>query len=475
MRSYSCFILIFLFFTGTECLGQDTTFSISRVPQKYASQINNKIEKYSSRLNCKAEKTLTKLSRWENKIHLLLEKANPEAAERLFGNNQTTFNSLLQKIKEGKVIAANYTAQYDGYVDKLSTGIKYLEQQETEANSKLTAPLKNADKQMQNLQQDLGQTEYIKVFIKERKKQLFDESMKYIGNSRYLTKINKESYYYVATLKNYKEIFSDTKKTEAAVKEALNKIPAFQEFMQKNSQLASLFSLPGNSAGTAQSLAGLQTRASVQGLIQQRIASGGPNALAQVQQNLAAAHGEIDKLKDKINKAGGGSSDVEMPDFKPNSQKTKTFFRRLEYTADVQFGKANNLLPSAADIGLGIGYLLNDKSSIGVGVSYKMGMGSIQHISITHQGLGFRSYGDYKIKGTFFISGGYEMNYNAAFKKIEQLKDYNAWQRSALLGVSKKYKISKKVKGEMKLLYDFLARDHVPVSQPVVFRMGYKF
>ena len=71
------------------------------------------------------------------------------------------------------------------------------------------------------------------------------------------------------------------------------------------------------------------------------------------------------------------------------------------------------------------------------------------------------------------MSGGYEMNYNAAFKNMEQLRIYNAWQRSALIGVSKKYKISKKVKGEMKLLYDFLANQHIPVSQPLIFRMGY--
>lgn len=66
------------------------------------------------------------------------------------------------------------------------------------------------------------------------------------------------------------------------------------------------------------------------------------------------------------------------------------------------------------------------------------------------------------------------MNHNAGFKNIEQLKNYNAWQRSGLLGLSKKYKIGKKVKGEMKLLYDFLHKDHVPVSRAVVWRVGYK-
>ena len=154
--------------------------------------------------------------------------------------------------------------------------------------------------------------------------------------------------------------------------------------MKENSQLASLFRLPDNSgSSTTLSLAGLQTRASVQGMIQQRIAAGGPNAMEQVQQNLSAARAEINKLKDKINQLGGGSGDLEMPDFKPNSQKTKPLWKRLEYSANVQFAKSTNLLPSTANIGLGIGYKLDDKRIIGVGASYAVGMGTIQHISFS--------------------------------------------------------------------------------------------
>lgn len=164
-----------------------------------------------------------------------------------------------------------------------------------------------------------------------------------------------------------------------------------------------------------------------------------------------------------------------MPDFKPNTQKVKTFLKRLEYSADVQFEKSSNRLPSAANVGLGVGYKLNDKNAIGMGLNYKLGMGSIQHISFTSQGLGIRSYMDLKIKKQIYATGGYEANYYTAFKNIEQLKNYDAWQRSALAGISKKYKVSKKVQGEMKVLYDFLANQHIPVTQPVIFRLGYKF
>jgi hypothetical protein len=44
---------------------------------------------------------------------------------------------------------------------------------------------------------------------------------------------------------------------------------------------------------------------------------------------------------------------------------------------------------------------------------------------------------------------------------------------SGLIGLSKKYNVSKKVDGEMKLPHDFLANQHRPLTQPVVFRLGY--
>lgn len=247
--------------------------------------------------------------------------------------------------------------------------------------------------------------------------------------------------------------------------------------MKENSQFATLFGLPEN-YGTPASLTGLQTRASVQGMIQQRITAGGPNAIAQVQQNLQNAQAQLSQLKDNLLKysgLAGISGEAQMPDFHVNPMKTKPFMKRLSYGFNVQFEKSNSLMPSTSDIAGTIGYKINDKSEGGIGVSYKLGLGSLQHIQFSSLGIGFRSYLDWKIKNQFYITGGYEMNYNSAFKKIEQLQFYDAWQKSALIGISKKYQISKKVKGNLQLLYDFLAKDHVPVGQRLIFRTGYRF
>src|SRR5690606_39227842 len=96
------------------------------------------------------------------------------------------------------------------------------------------------------------------------------------------------------------------------------------------------------------------------------------------------------------------------------------------------------------------------------------------HISITHQGVGIRSYLDFKLRGSIWLTGGYERYHLSEFRRIEQLKNQNAWQQSGLIGLSKRYKISKKLKGEMKLMWDFLSYYQIPKTQAIQFRIGYK-
>ena len=479
--SHRLLITTLIIVSSHYCVAQtDSIFqtlqNLQQVPVKYITAVENKIDKYSNRITNKTEKTLAKLSRWENKIKNILDKTSPETSQKLFGNNATTFGSLLKKLQEGKAITEGYKTKYNEYRDKLTTNIKYLETQKENLDKNLIQPINTAKKKLSELEEDVANTEAVEAFIKERKKQLVNEAVKYIGKSKYLTKIDKESYYYIETLRNYKELFNDKKKAEELGLKILNKIPGFNDFIEQNSILASLFRAPNN-GGDPQSLAGLQTRASMEALMQTRIAAGGPNAQQEISKNLQNAQSYLNQVKDKIMKAGGGNSDMEIPNFKPNQQKTKMFLQRLEFGSNFQFAKNTSLLPTVADIALSVGYKINDKSIAGIGASYKMGLGSIQRISITHQGIGLRSFIDWKLKKQFFISGGFEMNHLATFKNLTQLKNYDQWQQSGLIGLTKKMPIKTKwTKGaKLQILYDFLAKQHAPVSQPIIFRTGYNF
>lgn len=456
--------------------------NVTQIPVKFIVQTNKKIDKYTNRLTSKTEKTLTKLASWEEKIKKLLLRTSPQTVTELFGEGKPTFASMLAKLKEGKSLAENYSKSYEAYNDKLVTNIKFIETQKEQLNIKYIVPLKRAKEATKKLETDVAETEATEKLIQERTKELLKAAYKILGKNRLLSKMAAENYTYVETLKNYKELFQDSKKAEQKAFEILGKVPAVQEFVKNNSMLASLFGSPSGGASTA-SLAGLQTRASVQSLIQCRISSGGPNAAAQISANIQQAQAEIIKLKDQILK-GGSNHDADMPDFKAKNIKSKTFAQRMEFGSNFQFGRPNRYVSSQADIGISIGYRVSDKSTVYAGLSYKLNYGSIDNFYLQHGGFSLRSGYDIKLKKQFFLSSGYELNYNQAFKSFSEIRNANGTsgignplQSSALIGLSKKINMKTKlVKGtKLQLLFDMLYNTHVAPTNFVVFRMGYNF
>jgi len=279
-------------------------------------------------------------------------------------------------------------------------------------------------------------------------------------------------------MKNYKELFSDPQKAEQTATNILNKIPAFQKFTQQNSILSKLFASSSSvdSGQTAQSLAGLQTKNQIQGLIQQKIASGGPNAAQSIMQNIQLAQAQLSQLKDKLLKSGG-TSGMDVPEgFNPNMQKTKTFLQRIEYGANVQFAKSTTYIPTTCDIALTIGYKLTDKDDLGIGLSYNIGATN-PHIALSSQGVGFRSFIDWEIKKQVYLTGGFEMTYNSVFTKFSELQQLDRWQQSGLIGLTKKLNLKSKYfkSTNIQILYDMLYDQHIPKTQPLIFRTGYNF
>jgi hypothetical protein len=233
---------------------------------------------------------------------------------------------------------------------------------------------------VKELEESLAKAEDVKTFIQQRK-QYLSQQLSALPFTKELKKVNKQAYYYSAQVAEYKEVLKDSKKRERKAVVLLSKTKLFPDIMKKNSMLASLFRMPGNDdPANAMALSGLQTRASVNSLVQARLGSGGTNAQAAMQQNMQAAQAQLATLKSQISRYSGGSygnsAEVAMPDFKPNNQKTKSFLKRLELGTNLQTQKDTRYFPATSDLGLSVGYRLNDKSVVGVGAAYKLGLGS---------------------------------------------------------------------------------------------------
>jgi hypothetical protein len=475
MKVCQTILLLAFLHICSPVLAQD---SISQqISIKYIDAVSSRSEKLEGKLDRQSEKALLRFEKQERKLKRKLANKDSSKAALVFGSADQQYNQLKQNLSN-----PSGPQQYIASLDSLTTSIKFLEQNPRllEKSKDAQEKLKAAKEKLSSLQSSFRKSEEIKKFLKERRQYLKDQ-LSQLGFAKELKQINKQVFYYSRKVNEYKEMLKDHAKAERKALELLGKTKLFRNFMRKNSQLASLFRLPGDpdDPSSQASLAGLQTRAQVNGLIQQQLAAGGPDARAQFRQNLQEAQSKLNELKDKVSQSGGSSSDDIMPEgFKPNNQKTKNFLQRLEIGTNIQSQRPNGYFPVTSDIGLSLGYKFNDKSVVGIGASYKLGWGqNIRNISITHEGVGLRSFVDWKLKGSFWVSGGYEMNYRNQFNRIEVLKDLNAWQQSGLLGMSKVISLKTKFfrKTKVQLLWDFLSYQQIPRTQPIIFRIGYSF
>ncbi|MCG7859374.1 hypothetical protein MD537_20520, partial [Flavihumibacter sediminis] len=122
--------------------------------------------------------------------------------------------------------------------------------------------------------------------------------------------------------------------------------------------------------------------------------------------------------------AGSFGDASEMPTTKTNEEKTRSLWKRLEWGGNLQSARATNFFPTTSDLGLSLGYKLNSKSVVGVGASYKLGWGSDwRNVRMTHEGVGLRSFLDWRLKGSFWVSGGAELNHRQRIEDLGLLKE----------------------------------------------------
>jgi len=455
---------------------------------QFFNKVSQRATKLNDQVTRQSEKYLRKFAKQEARLQRKLQQVDSTAVNQLFNETSNQqYQALLDKMKD--TAAGIEAVEYLPNVDSLKSCLSFLQQNsQLLANGKeVTDKVNNSLRQVQQLQSKLQQTEQIKEYVRQRKQLIKETLESYTGLPKSITKsyqeIGKEFYYYSQQVQEYKEILNDPERMQRKLIGLLRELPAFKDFMASHSALANLFSLPGNYSSP--DMTGLQTRFQVQQVVQNQIAAGGPNAAQMVQQNIQAAQAKLNELKDKLNKLGAGGEDMDMPDFKPNNQKRKSFLRRLEYGTNLQTAKANGFFPTTTDVGLSVGYKLNDKSTVGVGASYKVGWGkNINNIAITSEGVGLRSYLDMRIKKSFYASGGFEYNYqplnvNGSLPPPSGGGRGEAapWKQSGLLGISKiislRSKMFKKTKAQ--LLWDFLSYQQVPRTQAIKFRIGYAF
>ncbi|HEV8283665.1 MAG TPA: hypothetical protein VGQ09_05105 [Chitinophagaceae bacterium] len=209
-------------------------------PQKLSAIVEKKVCKLENRIIAKSEKTLRQLEKQEKRIwERQLETKDSLLAKAKLAEIETKYKSLQDQLKNPTSVLHNTARQYIPHLDTLKTAFKFLDQNGTTKN------IKDALSRIESFEGKMQQAEEIKKFIRERREQL-KYQLEQLGLVKELKKYNKEIFYYQEQLKEYKSILNDSRKIEKKAIELLSKTKVFQDFLKKNSLLASLFRMPGD-------------------------------------------------------------------------------------------------------------------------------------------------------------------------------------------------------------------------------------
>jgi hypothetical protein len=484
------FALIFLVIGAPACYAQSVDSVANKVlsfPSKLFSRIQSKASSLNQQLTTQTQKYLQQMQQQEQRLQKKLSKTDSAGAARLFANSSQQYAAMLQKFKAdtatGKAIP--FTGTYQPHADSLGTALRFLQQnpQFLSSAGKDASLVQGASAQIQDLQAKMQGSQEVQAFVQQRKAMI----KQYLSTTTHLPPglndayqgMNTKMYYYSQQVQQYKDMLNNPDAMEKKALALLSQTGAYQNFMKTNSQLASLLGLPGNTSNPATpqaALAGLQTKSALQTMIQGQIVPGGSNGMSALSANVQSAQSQLSSLKDKLSQYGSGGENVESPNFQPNDQKTKSFLGRLEYGMNLQTIRTNTDFPTVTDIALTLGYKLNKTNSVGIGASYKIGWGNgFNHIAVTNQGVGLRSYLNIKIKGSWSATGGFEYNYETPFTAVKELYNLNWWTKSGLIGVMKTIPVKSRLikKTTLQLLWDFLSYQQIPKTQPILFRVGY--
>jgi hypothetical protein len=465
------------------------TGKLANFPSRLFGKIQSQSASLNQQLTTQTQQYLAREARREQRMQRKLSSVDSNGAKTLFANSQQQYTALATQVKtDTGNRKATFSGQYHPYADTLQGAMAFLQQnprvlasgaaQKVSGLSSSVA-LQRAATQFNALQAKMQDADIVKAYVQSRQQQISAYLAQHTSAARVLGKqlsgMQQEQVYYTQRVQQYKAMLSDPGALAQQALSMLGRLPAFQSFMTTHSQLGSLFHAPASYA-TPQAVNGLQTKEQVAGIVQKQVSATGSAGASAMQANLQSAQSSLDDYKGKLSALGLGNGDADMPKVAQNDQKTKSLLGRLQYSFNLQTTHNSIYYPSLLTLGFGLGYKLSQSNVIGIGASYEMGTGNgINHIAITGNGLGLRSFATIKIKTSFSLYGGMEYNYTIPFTTYQQLKLLQYWTRSGLLGIQKTVSMKSNVFKQTTLafLWDFLSYSQIPPTQHFLFRVGY--
>lgn len=486
MRLQYCLFVTILLLLLTTSLGQvyaqnDICDSIS--PNKLKKLLTSnqaKTQVFGSEATKRFTKSIGKLVRLERKVNTTLQKINPELQSRLFGPDKITFERIQNEWTQKEQLITSYSSTFNERLDSVAVTLGFLQSNPACQSESLKKETNRTKLQLDSCVKLTNRIDHLKKLIAARKSELINALLSESKLGRQLRAVYAESQFISKKLENLKEELSKPTGPETLILSLLSKRKDFQAFFNSNSALSVLFGRSQNQ--TSNDLIGLQTISSLNEDLQNRLHI----PLNQVDELITKKINTAQQVFAQQRSSNYDSSIRKKLKVKPNSQRLKSFKERLETTTIFQLGRPLRRVENQLNIGILVGYRLNDRLTSGLGITYLANYGNIYKLQIKHGGLGVRIYGDYKLgtKKTMSLFGSAEYNQLARSSQIQTINDFGPINRSSLETTNQRLAVigfSKRIKSRgrlikssiIQILFNALYASKNNQSQPFIFRLGY--
>ncbi|WP_276482303.1 hypothetical protein [Paraflavitalea pollutisoli] len=445
--------------------------SASIRPMSFLKDYAHHAEKIAGKLRHKSQQALAKMYDTEKRIAKKLLKKDSVAGKALARQIEQRYQQYRRLLSDSSATDP-LRRYYLPVLDSVAVALRLLQVVGLSPSQQHLAAQFQSN--FGGLQEGITRSNLLQQALSERVRELRAQLAEFPGLKE-LGKISQTVSYYKATIAEYRLLVNDPDRMLSKMLRLLSETAVFKRLFERYSMLTSL--LPPTPANLVDPLqtGGLQVRNAVMTGISQ--AGNNTNLLQTLQQEVGRTPNPWLAIKDKVkalqkDRHLDDPADVQVP----NQQRTKSLWQRIEIGSNVQTTRSSTYFPVTSDLGLSIGFRINDKSSVGIGGAYRLGWGKdFRHLQLSHQGVGLRTFINAKIKGSFAATGGYELNYQEPFAGLQAIPDMRTWRKSGLVGITKTVDLKSKLlkKTQVQLLLDLLSFN--TAYPPILVRVGYQF
>lgn len=459
MKMKELVLLIAIMFSACHVIvAQEENNVVYQAGKRYVDFNLRSLNKFASKVHQQQDRLLKKLCKQEKRFARRL-KHKDSAGYAAYTQQTLTFDSLrkLSGYKDGMHIKA--AQKPNSEVDSLrnitrfvsdKTGLEGVNSEDY--NSRFT-----------KLEKQLNSNVLLDKMIGQR--------VSFIRgiNPKSSRGIDKNIFYIREKVKVLKAISEEPDKVEVEALELLQGQSGFEEALQGEMQVFADKDVPANDLERM----GYQTKQQMQHRLQQKFGTNHSGLQAGMTKQIGEYQDkfkELENVKKAVRDTKQSAQNfkhTDMAAFRINPMRALPFGRRIEKQYNWQTTRATiDGKPAMFQFSVLAGFKHTPRLSYGVGVATSIGLGKDwNNIRFTFEGLGVRTYTQYKMIWGIAAYGGYERMFkNVVFTgKNANTVEYNSkesqhntrqYSEAVMLGLTKDYRINDKWNGSLQLLYD---------------------